>query len=208
MMRALLALALLGPALAGCVSNGPVPAGGEPTFVLELPVHVVAVGFDGFDAAALGQHLEQPPPVFRVGRAFVTALVEREPLQYDVQYVVHEAPEAFAEELFAFAASVTEKGPPDAYLAEYDARGERRVCEAPLLPPLPPSPVRPPAPLPLPAPACGDIDRIDAWAVEQWIAGHRAADGQEFGGASPTVLLLDSDTKGYLPPESYHQYTV
>ncbi|MGQ0535417.1 MAG: hypothetical protein ACT4PT_05045 [Methanobacteriota archaeon] len=205
-LRTLLALALVAPALAGCLSDGPAPARGvEATFVLELPVHVVAVGFEGFDAAALASHLGPPAPVFKVQRAFVTASIERERLQYDVRYQLHEAPEAFARELFSFAASVGVSDPPDAFLADYDRAGEQRVCpagpvEVPAVPVLPPSA--------LPPPACGDITRIDALALEDWIETNRAAHGLAFDGPGPTIFLLDSYTNAYLPRDSYHQYTI
>ncbi len=206
-MRAAVALVLLVPLLAGCFSAKPAePLPITAGFVLDLPVHVVAVGFPDFDEAALETHLIQPPPVYNVMRAFTTALVEPAPLQYRIHYNVHDAPAEFATALFAFAQSASAKDEPDAYLAQYDRAREQRVCPASDLPALPPLPAQPPTEVPMPP--CEEIDRIDANAVEEWLSENRAAYGLEFGGASHTIFVLDSYTNGYLPRDSYHQYSI
>lgn len=206
-MRSWLALALAVPLLAGCLqapASTPAPGHVGTSFELTLPVHVVAVGFERFDGAALRANLEPLLPQFQWVRAGTTGNETPEPLQYKVEYMVHEAPEAFAQALFAFAKGAARADQPDRDLAAYDVDGERRVCK--------------PAPLGAdglvyldgvsPEPTCQDIQRIDAQAVEGWIAANRAAHGLEFGRPGHTLFLLDSHTKGYLDPKSYHQYEV
>lgn len=215
-MRPLVAIALAASALvAGCISPWTAPAqtastGGAPLLTMDLPVHVVAVGFSEFDEAALEPLLKQPLASFNMIEAAVTGLVELQPLQYDVRYVVHEAPAAFADELFAFAASVAEPGPVDAFLRGYDLAGEGRAC-APSPLAVAPAPALPlvgnPANAVAPA-ACGDLDVIDAVALQQWIADHRGDFGLEFGGVGYTVFVLDSWQRELLPKDRYHRYAV
>lgn len=207
-MRPWLALALCVPLLAGCLQSpgSSLPPGTSAQaagFELSLPVHVVAVGFAAFDDAALLANVQPLLPQFQWIRAYTTGVQAPEPLQYKVDYRVHHAPEAFAQDLFAFAKTVARADRPDGSLANYDAAGEKRVCT--------PAPARSPvivAGMDPTVPTCGDIQRIDAGAVEAWIAGNRAAHGLDFGAPGQTIFLLDSYTKGYLDPKSYHQYEV
>ncbi|HVM45302.1 MAG TPA: hypothetical protein VM582_05150 [Candidatus Thermoplasmatota archaeon] len=218
-----IALMLVAPAIAGCIARpGAVleltAVHGEPLVTVDYPVRIVAVGFESFDADALLAKIEPNSPLIAGMRYFVTGSLEYEPLQFNVQYSVVEAPDAFAEALFAYAASIAEDDAPDAWLARYDRAGEQRVCPPGLLPPLPPPPVdRPffspvwvnPSTLNDPtAPPCKDIQRIDAKAIELWIAQNRAAYGLAWDGAGEEIFVLDSYTKGWLPKESYHQYAI
>ncbi len=198
------ALALVAPALAGCFGAVEPSAPGSPAgFVLDLPIHVVTVGFDGFDEAKVRERLVQPGPSFKLSRAQLTGAVEPEPIQYAVEYRFHTAPESFAERLFSYAESIAKPDAPDRFLREYDQAGPRRICPAPG-----PLPVSPPPPASLPEPTCEDILRIDATKVEAWIAENRAASDLEFAQPGYTVFLLDPQSRGYLPQDGYHQYTV
>jgi hypothetical protein len=206
-MRAWLALALTLPLLSGCLNSlSPAPSQGVPAspFELRLPVHIVAVGFDNFDDAALQAGIKPLLPQFQWVRATTTGNQTPEPLQYQVDYQVHHAPAAFAQDLFAYAKTVSRDDQPDASLAAYDARGEGRVCAPSPVPTVPANPVTSSI-TPVP-PTCKPIQRIDADAMEAWIAGHRAAYGLDFGHPGQTLFILDSYTKGYLDPRSYHQY--
>lgn len=218
----LVTLILVAPVLAGCVTTPGATTelaaeAGAPLVALDYPVRIVPVGFGSFDAEALLGKIEPNSPLIAGMRYFVTGSLEHEPLQFNVQYSVVEAPDAFAEALFAYAASIAEPGPPDPYLASYDRRGEQRVCEPGALSAAP-TPPRPPLPVPLPVgvpgvadpttPACDDIQRIDAKAMELWIAENRAAHGLAWDGPGEEIFVLDPYTKGWLPKDSYHQYAI
>ncbi|HEX2065206.1 MAG TPA: hypothetical protein VHI93_00185, partial [Candidatus Thermoplasmatota archaeon] len=127
-MRAWPAVLLCVPLLAGCLQGPPptpLPPGATATGLeMPLPVHVVAVGFESFDAAALLANVQPLMPQIQLIRGLTTGNLAPEPLQYRVEYKVHEAPEAFARELFAFANTVARNDRPDASLANYDAAGE------------------------------------------------------------------------------------
>lgn len=211
----LLALAtLILPAFAGCVETltpaAVIPASNAATLTLDLPVHVVAVGFPSFDTDALRMNLVAPPVVYPMSRLDTTSLIQPEALQYHITYEIHEAPAGFAHELFAFAASIAKSAPVDEWLAEHDRDGLQRICKPGILPTTPSPPVRLPvtAPPDPTIPACAEVQRIDALAVESWIDEHRAEAGLVFPQPGYTVFLLNSwDTDG-LSKVTYHQYVV
>lgn len=200
-------LALTAPVFAGCLSPpgskefGPVELIGG-AMIMDLPIHIVTVGFQSFDEPALETYLKQPVPPYKLIRRGTTGDPSFEPLQYRLQFMIHAAPESFAADLFKYASSLAKKDQPDAWLASYDRAGAQRVC------PRDPNPTVPNvgrAPV-LPLPPCQPIDRIDAFQVEQWIEANRDAAGLRWNGAGYTVFILDSYTKGYLDPKGYHQY--
>lgn len=194
------------PVLAGCLGG---PSTNfqkvelvEGAYKLPLDIHIVTAGFEDFDAAAVERHLKQPLPPFLWIRAdTVGGLIEPEPLQYELTYMFHEAPDDFAKELFAYAGTQSVLVDPDAALEAYDRAGPQRICEPASTPMLPPAvvPVQD---------SCRPVQRIDASSLETWIADHRSEYGVEFGGAGYTVFLLDAYTKGYLPTDTYHQYGI
>lgn len=206
MRHAILALLLVTPVLVGCLGNeadpAPQTAGEEPTLKMALPIHVVAVGFDAFDAARLEAELEAPMQPFEMIHAATTGNNARTPLQYDVSYELHQAPDAFAEALFAHAESIATTDQPDTWLANWDAENQGRICtpgesvDAVVLE------------VPLSAPSCEPILRIDAVAMESWIAENRAAHGLAFEAPSYTVFVLNPHDKALLPTDTYHQYTL
>ncbi|HVL48518.1 MAG TPA: hypothetical protein VM889_08180 [Candidatus Thermoplasmatota archaeon] len=206
-----LALVLVLPALAGCVQlpvNEP-PASvpfkaGTPVLTMDLPIHVVAVGFSAFDAEALKARLVQPVPSYPLIRADLVGRVESEPLQYNLRYEIHEAPPAFAEALFAFMKTVSKEDKVDTWLMQYDLKREKPLCQKQDPIDLPRNPVV----NHIQRPKCPPVDRIDAFAVEKWIAENRAAHGLDFGKPGQTVFVLDSWTQGHLAQDRYHQYVV
>lgn len=207
MRNLLVALAVVSAGLAGCIETAPAAllsaaSEGSPVLTMELPIHVVAVGFRDFDEQALLAKLQVPDPIFAGMRHAVTGDVKLEPLQYDVKYRVHQADPAFAEALFAYAATVSEPAPADAYLRAYDRAGERRICPAGPVPSFVPV-----AGTSL-APPCEDVDRIDAAKVEAWLEENRAAYELSFPGAGYTIFVLDSYSTGGLPQDRYHQYII
>lgn len=197
-MRVPLVVLFLAILVAGCfgpaVELTPV-ATERGVFWMDLPVHVVAVGWEDFDAAALERHLHQPQYMYGLLRGDVTGDISPEALQYRVDYRAHEAPTAFASELFAFAETTIDEAPLPAYLRSYDLAGEQRACT--------------PATVPLVTSAtCEDVRRVDAEALESWIADNRAAHGLDFEAPGYTIYLLDSYTLGHLPKDRYHQYRI
>lgn len=171
---------------------------------IPMTIHVVAVGFEDFDEAALMEQLKPPTPVYAGIRYTTTAGLQFEPLQYDVTFAVHEAPEAFAQALFGHVASTVETAGLDPWLARYDVQGEKRACEPGQRVGVAPAPVQ----LVVSPDTCGDMDVADARSVEGWIADNRAAHGLAFEAPSQTVFVLDSYTKGWLPKDRYHRYAI
>lgn len=217
-MRAVLSgVLLVVPVLAGCLDQ---PVFSLPPLeiedgdhVVDLPIHVVSVGFESFSESHLLANAKTPLPPFKIMRATKTGDLGPEPLQYRIQYKVHEAPEEFAVELFAYAKTVSTKAPPDQFLADYDRLGRYRICSQDSSAALGPQPAWDPAKYARTSdhhgPAnCDHIDRIDAGKVEQWIADNRARFGLEFAGPGYTIFILDSYSKGYLPRDGYHQYFI
>lgn len=187
-------------AIAGCVgpggdeldpaeaASGPAEVPDEgPVLEMELPIHVVAVGSD-LDEDRLRAHLDSPDPSYILSRAQATGAVDREPLQYDVTYQVHHAPEAFAEELFTMIDAQAEPRAPSSFLEEYDRDGPGRICSG--------------------DGPCDDVRHVDAEAVEDWIAENRGDHGLDFPEPGYTFFVLDHHTEGYLPRDTYHQYTI
>ena len=206
---------LIAPALAGCLGEDLGAASThlsqrEPSITLDLPVHIVAVGFPDFDEEELKKNLVAPPITFPMARLYTTALIEPDALQYNVRYEVHEAPESFARDLFAYAASIAEPAPPHVWLAEHDRNGLQLICKPGVLPATrPPSLGLPVGNVPDPVnPPCSPMLSIDALAIESWIDTHRADAGLAFPQPGYTVFLLDTWHTEGLPQTTYHQYTV
>ncbi len=203
-----LVVLLVSAALAGCIGPDTEeatldPAATDaPVLVMDLPIHVVAVGFDTFDGEGLLEHMEPALPSLNWGRSTITGGVDPEPLQYDIEYVIHTAPEAFAEALFAYAASIATPGPADGFLEDYDREGQHRICAQDE------SPLTPLGEVPTSGEDCDDVQRIDAVALETWIAENRAGHGLSFPGPGYTVFVLDHHTREHLPRDTYHQYTI
>src|SRR5581483_8122987 len=201
------------PVLAGCLSNAPAATLApypEATLTLDLPIHIVTVGFQNFDEASLRKNLAETPISFVEAQLETTAHLAPDALQYHVTYEVHQAPASFAHDLFAYAERIAMPAAPDPWLAQHDREGLHRICRPGHAPGLPGSPV----PLPVAPPSdpttpdCKDVERIDANKIEAWIAEHRDAVGLNFSAPSYTIFLLDTwDTPG-LPKETYHQYAV
>ncbi len=213
MRRTLITLILIAAILAGCVTPPDAvttdsAAPGEPLLTINLPVRVIPVGFDSFDGDALLAAMPPHSPLIAGMRGWVTGSFELEPLQFHVEYSVVEASDAFAEALFGYAASIAKPDAPDAWLAGYDREGEQRVCTPGVIPSSPvPAPVYVPVSDPT-RPPCDDILRIDATLIDAWIAGNRAAYGLSWEGAGEEIFVLDSYTRGWLPQDSYHQYSI
>lgn len=211
-MRAvLLAVALASTALAGCLdtllpSDLPPPTVTGNAWTMELPVtiNVVAVGFDGRLAAE--ELLKDAPatrPVFNQGEAGAQMALHLEPVQYRLTWKLTEAPEAFAQALFAEAQKASFEGPAPAYLVQYDSEsGQMRLPQSPIA-------QTPLAGTPLAALGQTEDARmtyIDVIPVQDWIQEHRGEYGLAFPEPEYTVFLLDSYTNGYLPQDSYHYW--
>lgn len=201
-----LALLLLTPALVGCLGTSedtePAEADRSKTFEMTMPIHVVGVGFESFDEQALQEELDEPMQPFLMQRAAVTGDSSRTPLRYDVEYRIHEAPEAFAEGLFSKAADLSEQAEASEWLKQWDRDHEQRICDSG---PLPDTPARD---LRGVGAECEPIERIDAEGVEAWIAEHRAGHGLDFGDPGYTVFVLNPHAQGYLSTDTYHQYAI
>lgn len=190
---------------AGCLGT-PETKVVEPAalFTLDLPVHVVTVGFADFDEGALLSKLKQPVHPFNGIRLYTTGLMDREPLKYNVRYMVHEAPAEFGEALAAYATSTATPAQPDGFLYGYDVNENGgRVCQPGTSVPLPTGPT-----LSITPGRCDDIDVLDAQKMQEWIASNRASFGLEFDDAGYTLFVLDTYTAGLLPQDSYHLWAI
>ena len=198
--------------LAGCAAPAPDPGpppegglGGAPTrvadglaalaaaraspLVLERPftVHVVLVGID---PAILDEEAARAalPRDTSPGILFSPALPGglRSGLSTRIRYEFHEAPGAFAEDLFAsypdLAQEIDVPEGEQGFLARYDAMyGLGRA-------------------------ASGKMHLVDARGVEERIEALRGEHGLRFEGPHATVFLLDSWTRHGLWKDSYHWY--
>lgn len=202
-VRALWALTVILPLVAGCVTTPPLAPG--PSLTVPLTVRVVTAGFTSFDAQALRDHLQAPVQPFNMVELDATGKRVDTALRYDVRFAVTPAPDGFARDLFAAAQGMSRPDQPDAWLRTYDHSHGDRVCPAPAPSVVPVAP--PPAVAPAP-PRCKDIGRIDALAFEAWIQGHRDAYGLGAVPGTYTLFVLDSYTEGLLPKDTYHQYAL
>lgn len=209
-LRLLVALVLALPAFSGCLSAilpdsaPPTVAGSAWSMNLPVTINVVAVGFDGrLNGADLLKDAPATRPVFNEAEAGSQMRYNLEPIQYTLTWKFHEAPEAFAQALFAQAKAAMFEGPAPAFLVEHDREsGEMRLSQSPL------------STSPLGSTPIGWIgqtqdakmDYIDVIPVQDWIQEHRADFGLDFAEPEYTVFLIDSYTKGYLPQDRYHYW--
>lgn len=175
-------------------------AGDGPVLVMDLPIRVVPVGFEDFDEDRLLADLDQPWPSINFFRTWITGAVDEEPIQYDVTYEVHEAPGAFARDLFDYADAIAEPAEPTSFLESYDRDGRHRVCPEDPDDGLPGDPTQEDA-------ECEDVRHVDAASLETWIAGNRSDYGLDFPEPGYTLFVLNHHDRGLLPRDTYHQYS-
>lgn len=209
----LLALALLAPGLAGCLSEPALPAAAALSAPLaplpadvregldlldarraqplvldqEVTVNVVLVGLDPawLDTDALRDALPGDySPRIDFGEPRGDGF--RSGIMHRVRYEVHEAPAAFADALFAFYPEASR---------EVDAPGGPDGFLA-----------RYDAMYDLGRLESGKVHLVDARKVEDWIEARRDEHGLRFPGPERTVFLLDSWTRHKLWADSYYWY--
>ncbi len=164
----------------------------EPRTIQEnVTVNVVLVGIDR-DLVDTEQIASNLPKTYSPNVDFAKPRegLLRSGVAHQIDYAFHEAPDAFAEELFSqyerFSREVELAGPANAtsetsFLERYDRMyGLDR--------------------------ADGTEHLVDATAVEAWIHAHRAEHGLEFEEPEATVFFLDSWTDHGLWEDDYYRY--
>lgn len=210
---ALLALSLTAATLAGCLSGDPGPAiqpadtGTAWSMTLPVTLNVVLVGWDGrLDPAQFEAMLPGSRPVFNLVELDTTRSLNLEPIQYDVSWNVHEAPDAFADAFFAAAEAASFDGPAPTFLVNYDrTSGQGRFQHSPtdgvVQDEVSGTPLGPAVE------ASGQtMTYIDAPTLEEWLHENLGAFGLQFPEPQYTLFLVDSYTGGGLPKDSYHYY--
>lgn len=202
-MRVLaLAALLVAAAFAGCIApapSGPIPAGDDAwSFRLPLTINVILAGTEGVDPARLAAELPATKPVWGISQYGTTRTYDLEPIQYDLTWRFHQAPEAFTRAFFAAAQEASFEGPAPQFLIDYDrASGQGRFAASPL-----PEPVG----SALPSLAAPTMTYIDAPKLEEWVAQHRGEHGLVFPQPEYTFLVVDGYSQGHMPQDSYYYY--
>ncbi|MGQ0536687.1 MAG: DUF4398 domain-containing protein [Methanobacteriota archaeon] len=162
---------------------------------LDVPiaVHVVRVGLAAgvVDEATLLPLLptERRPVVESVSGTTGTPTFQ--PIVYRFSYAFHDAPADFAKALFEYALTTGDAGRPNAWLADYDREGQRRLCSMCS---------------PVDLDEAKDVLYLDALKTEDWIRENRAGAGLEFGPGSVTIFLFDGEGAGVFPTDTYHYW--